>query len=118
MHRLAALILGFSLFTVPVWARADERPDYPTPRSTRDRITHYRLWQMHEVSAVPSYTYKLVNPAQAPVTATACFHALRTEFTAHKPPHDDEHPQVLMLLQWLKPDYSGWIGCGPTPSAP
>lgn len=119
--RIAAL--GLVLLLTPFGAVAGEIPDHPVPSRSADRITRYRMWAMHQVSPkYPPYTYALVDPQQAPLTAKACVQALRTMFLATKRPTEPEHNQIVMLLQWLsiqpdpKPDYAKWIGCWPTGS--
>ena len=123
MRRVAALIVAFSLLTVPVYAGTADLPDKPTPRPARDRVTQYRMWAMHQVApAFPPYTYKLVAPGQPPLTGRACLKALGTMFAARKRPQEPAGTQTVMLLQWLSiqpdpmPDYAKWVGCWPTGS--
>ena len=120
MRRVAALIVAFSLLTVPVYAGTADLPDKPTPRPARDRVTQYRLWSMHQVApAFPPYTFALVAPGQPPLTGRACLKALGAVFTARKRPQEPAGTQTVMLLQWLSiqpdpmPDYAKWVGCWP-----
>ena len=123
MKPVIGIVLGLWLLAATGFAVGADAPDYPTPRPPKDRVTHYSLWAMHQVSpAHPPYRYALVNPTQSPLTARACFDALEVAFTAGKRPTEPAHTQIVMLLQWLSvqpdspPDFAKWIGCWPTGS--
>ena len=114
------VLLGLGVLAGPCLAADREAPDRPSPRSPTDRVTHFRLWAMHQVTPkYPPYAFAVLEPDRPPETGPACLGRLRLAFAEGKRPEEAEHQQLVSLMQWLSvrpdppPDFGKWIGCWP-----